>query len=208
MMEDLVNETLKTLKDAKEKYNNAIISLQKSTSQLVTLEKGFNVMLTEESAEHEKFVEKIRASTNGHCNALTIGMIIADSLGCLGICSAIVTPTCWRVGIITTEAAIKEYTEQLEELEMIAESVIDQANQASEKFSEAVSFLVKELDIILNWKVSAENVKETIETYSIVRMKQFKVYQEVFKASILDLENAAKDFLAQPEKIFADNKQP
>ena len=84
LMEELVDETLKTLKEAKQKYNNAIHNLEKSSTQLSTTKAGIDKMLDSRSAEYKTWTTKVRTGTYGGCGALTAGTLVADFLGCSG----------------------------------------------------------------------------------------------------------------------------
>ena len=84
MVEMLVDETLKALKVAKQKYNEAIHSMNRSSNLLATANTGIERMLNSRSAEYARWTTEVRAGTYSTCGAVTAGLIVADIFGCLG----------------------------------------------------------------------------------------------------------------------------
>jgi len=62
----------------------------------------------------------VRATAYGTATGVTVGMIIADVFGCLGICSATVTSSTWAATVATVEATIATAEEELSGLDTLA----------------------------------------------------------------------------------------
>ena len=79
-----MERTRELLTSAKTKYNTAINVMESVQSELklkvVELEELSNV----KSTKYQKYEQDVRGGVYGGCGALTVGMIIADALGCLG----------------------------------------------------------------------------------------------------------------------------
>ena len=71
-------------KKAKEKYNNAITAIDKSTSQLQVFANKVTSMTIKNTEEHKAWTGKVRAAVYGTNGAVSIGLIFADIFGCLG----------------------------------------------------------------------------------------------------------------------------
>ena len=90
----------------KEDYKQAIENMSQENSQL----KKFNQLMTKtvdpNSEEYKIWTSRVRGTAYGGATGVTVGMIVADILGCLGFCSGIVTSTTWGTAVAATESAI------------------------------------------------------------------------------------------------------
>merc|ERR1719325_204587 len=84
-MKDLMIETLETLKKAKGKYNSAL----ETFDNLNTSIKKQNIQMNEFVTNSSTWIEKTREGLYSAVGATTVGLIIADVFGCLGLCSAV-----------------------------------------------------------------------------------------------------------------------
>ena len=84
-LNDLLKESLRVLKEAKLKYNNAITNMEKTTNQLSETKTALSLMLEETSTEYTAWTEKVRLGVYGSAAAVTAGMIVADIFGCFGM---------------------------------------------------------------------------------------------------------------------------
>ena len=106
IMEGLMKESLELLTEAEKKYVSAIDNVDGVTTKLWDFNRGIKKLLDKESAEHKQWETKIRAGAYTTSGAVTVGMIIADIFGCLGICSGVFTSTAWITATATTEVKI------------------------------------------------------------------------------------------------------
>ena len=79
---------------------------QKENSQLKKFNQLMTKMVDPNSEEYEIWTSRVRGTAYGSATGVTVGMIVADILGCLGLCSGIVTSTTWGTAIAATESAI------------------------------------------------------------------------------------------------------
>ena len=104
-------ETLEALKEALGKYNSALEAFENLNSSIAKQNGKLEKMVTKGSTEYEEWVTKTRAGSYGTLTGTTIGFIIADIFGCLGICwtsSAIAYgPTAYSTLYIELVAAVQ-----------------------------------------------------------------------------------------------------
>ena len=83
-MKQLLKDSVTILEKSKEKYNNAITAIDKSTSQLKVFANKITSMTTKNTEEHKAWTGKVRAAVYGTNGAVSVGLIFADIFGCLG----------------------------------------------------------------------------------------------------------------------------
>jgi len=201
-MKDLMIETLDTLKEALEKYNSAQETFQNLNSSI----KGKNIrlekMVTNNTAEYNDWVTKARLGTYGGLTTATVGFIIADIFGCLGICSAVNVAVIVPSVTAATETKIQEYTEMLEKFKMITEKMMKNGEDFDRTIKDAMFILSDEIELINNWTNSAEVVNKNIDKYPKEYLKKYISIRTIFVNGLDDLKNSAEDFLARPVEIL------
>ena len=105
-MGGLIKETLDALGRADKEYGDAIDDLEDVNTELGIFNRDLRSMLNTDHANHKRWVDTVRASTYSGTGALTIGMIIADIFGCLGICSAVGNVVGWGTAVGAVEGSI------------------------------------------------------------------------------------------------------
>ena len=94
------------LKKAENNYEQAIDDIVAVNGQLRDFNAGVKKMLDTSSEEHDAWVTGVRAGAYTTATGITIGMIVADILGCLGFCSGIVSSVSWGTAVSATEGHI------------------------------------------------------------------------------------------------------
>merc|ERR1719510_166679 len=129
-------------------------------------------------------------------------MIVADDFGCLGICSASVTTSCYGVGISTVEGVLAAYRNSIAEFLEKTNYIKGSIGGMEETVSEAVNVLEGELNIINEWEEISENLSNKIEKYPVKYLQKFKAIRKVFLRNVIDLGEVAQKFLDQPASFF------
>jgi len=88
-MKALMIETLKTLKQALEKYNSARETIQNVNSSINEKNIFLKKMVNNNTTEYKNWTTDLRVAINGKIGEMTTACKIADYLGALRICSAI-----------------------------------------------------------------------------------------------------------------------
>merc|ERR1711953_1476057 len=169
-MKDLMIETLETLKNAKGKYYSAL----EVFDNLNTSIKKQNIQMNEFVTNSSSWIEQTRAGIYSAVGATTVGLIVADVFGCLGLCSA--------VGAIASGSTVSS-------TEVEATNV-------------AINLLENEIEIIGKWTQSAKIVSDNIEEYPVETLRLLKPFRTIFITGLDDLKKAAEEFLAQPKNIL------
>merc|ERR1711902_52194 len=112
-MKDLMISTLETLKEALEKYNLALDTFEKLTSTIRTQNRKLEKLTDKNSAEFKELAIKMRTGLWSTVGATTVGLIIADIFGCLGICSTTGLAIS-ATAIAGAEGGFAKYTAKLE----------------------------------------------------------------------------------------------
>jgi len=201
-MKELMIETLETLKEALEKYNSAVETFDNLNSSIATQNSKLEKMTNKNSAEYTAWTEKLRAGVYSTIAGTTVGCIVADALGALGICSAVnaAISGSTAAGI---EAEIAKYGATLEKLKTITGRMLESGYDFDKNINAAIEILTEEIDLINNWANSAEVVNKNIDKYPQQYLKKYKSIRTVFINGLDDLNNAAVQFLEQPVDILA-----
>ena len=101
-----MTESLELLAEAEKKYELAIDNIDGVNINLRDFHKDLKKMLDENSAEHKQWSSELRAAAYSSAGGVTVGMIIADIFGCLGICSAVGNAVAWGTSIPAVETSI------------------------------------------------------------------------------------------------------
>ena len=200
-MKDLMIETLKTLKEALDKYNSAVHTFENLNSSIATHNIKLEKLVTKDSAENKAWREKLRGGAYGTLAGTTVGCIVADALGALGICSAVNLAT---VGISTAaiETAIYRYSAVLEKLKTITGRMLESGQKFDQTIHLAIDILTDEVELINNWANSAEVVNKNIDKYPQQYLAKYRTIRTVFINGLDDLKIVAEQFLAQPVDIL------
>merc|ERR1711909_134265 len=123
-MKALMIETLETLKETNEKYNSALETFDNLNSSIATHNRKLGKMADTNSDEYKTWTQNARLGVYGAISTATVGCIIADIFGALGICSAV------SGGISASAAAglevqIAKYSAEITKLVKITGRMLD-----------------------------------------------------------------------------------
>ena len=82
-----MNESLVVLEKAKQKYNSFIRTFKEVDKDISEFELLLKRLTDSEATEFKKWTEEIRGAAYAGASVTTVGMIIADVVGCLGMYS-------------------------------------------------------------------------------------------------------------------------
>merc|ERR1719415_323881 len=117
ILRELVAESKKILGDAKTKYDDSAEKIDIVNSKLETLKTTMDQMLDETSAEHDSWTSSLRAGVYAGAGASTVGFIIADIFGCLGLCSTIGNAAVWGTAVGSVESKIAEVSAKIQQMD-------------------------------------------------------------------------------------------
>jgi len=208
-MKNLMIETLKTLQEAKEKYNSALKAFDNLKSAIRSQNIQLTKMVTETSEEYEAWVAKsgiaYRTVAGPGGILTTTACIFLDVLGALGICSAINAALIGTI-VPTVEAQIagkiEKYRAEFEKMRDITDRMLESGDNFDAAIKVAIDVLNDEIDLIGVWNQRAKTVNRNIEQYPAEFLTKFKSFRTIFINGLDDLDNAAKKFLAQPKDIL------
>jgi len=196
-MKDLMIETLETLKKAKGKYNSAL----ETFDNLNTSIKKQNIQMNEFVTNSSTWIEKTREGLYSAVGATTVGLIIADVFGCLGLCSAVGAVASGSTAA-ATEKEVAIVIKKIEKLKFISDEMLRSGKNFDKAINVAIDLLENEIEIIGKWTQSAKIVSANIEEYPVETLRLLKPFRTIFITGLDDLKMAAEEFLAQPKNIL------
>ena len=106
IMGNLMKKSLELLEKAETDYEQAVNDIVAVNSILRDFNSAVRKMLRTDSEEHTAWTNKLRTGAYSTAGSITVGMIIADIFGCLGICSTVGNAIGWGSAVAATEASI------------------------------------------------------------------------------------------------------
>merc|ERR1712062_183009 len=177
-MNDLMIETLKKLKVANEKYGEA----HKTFNNLVSsVEKQKGIVSQTLIEVDKKFQEDETASENSDCNRIALQVFT------LGICKL--------VHYYVHEKPLEKSRAELAVLESKTDRSLDKTKILNRDIKEAIIVLSKEIELINDWVIKAEQVKNNIDVYSAKFLEKMKIIKDIFIQGLDDLKDAAQNYL-------------
>jgi len=180
-MKTLIEDTLTKTKNTRDDYNMAVRVMNKVEN---------DVRIALNALENGK--KNFRDGTN--YNGCFYEFFI-NIFGCAGKCTA----SCR--GDITTGNAYEDHLY----IENLVEIIEEQTKQLDKVLNNAESFLDEEIDIIIKWESSAENLQDKLEdkdSYSVEIMKKITTFKNLFIRNVSELHDSAQMFLNQPISLF------
>jgi len=202
IMEDLMKDSIKIVKEAEKKYEEAIDNIEGVNTKLRDFSREMTNMLDTTSAEHSSWTTNLRAGVYSAAGSVTVGMIVADIFGCLGICSAVGTSISWGTAIPAVEASIASVEAKLEELKSIGDQAKRDVGQIKTTTGDLIKVLENELSLITAWKNDAENLNRKLDRMDLDKFKDMPIYRTSFARALRNLRESAQEFLNQPENLF------
>ena len=101
-----MKKSLELLDKAEANYIQAISDIVAVNAKLRDFASGVQKMVLTDSAEHKEWIKKQREGAYTAAGAVSVGLIVADILGCLGICSSVGNLISWGSTVAATESSI------------------------------------------------------------------------------------------------------
>jgi len=208
IMEDLMKESLELLKKAEGNYEQAISDIVAVNGQLRDFHRGIKKMLDTNSEEHEAWAAGVRGGAYGTATSVTIGLIVADALGCLGICSLVGNAIGWGTAVVAAEVSIAEVEAEIEVLEALGENVKKDISDVKARTDKLIKLLEREVDIIGRWSNNAKNLDKKLDRLDLSKFEKLPLYRDNFSKALVRLRESAEEYLAQPEQLWEDEETP
>ena len=93
------------------------------------------------------------------------------------------------------------YEDELEELRLLGESVKGDIEDMRSQARDLIQLLNEEVNLIVEWRVRAENMDKSISMLELVRFDQLTLYRTRFTRAVEELRKAAEAHLEQPETL-------
>jgi len=183
------------LDSAKSKYASLIETWIKIDQDIDVFNLKLSKALRASKEDFERSEEKLRVASYGTATAVTVAMVIADIFGCFGFCSGLVTTTTWAATAATIETTISEFKEEMKQMTDQLENAKARIKNLNNKSNLAVDILTDEMNLIINWEASAENVQNIMNDFTYEQIKRIVAFQKIFGASITKLKTAAQNFI-------------
>jgi len=190
----LIDETKTKLSFAREKYAALIDTWLTIDEDIAVFKLKINKATDTSSEEYEAWTTKVRTAYISGASAVTVGMIIADVFGCLGICSGVVSTITWGSTITSAEMAISNYGSEIERVENQVDNAIERLGKLDLTTKEAVKLITNEMNLVITWQAAAKNVENTMNDFTIEQMQAIKAFQNIFANSVGKLKTAAQNF--------------
>jgi len=202
IMEALVTESITILKEAEKIYETAIDNIDGVNANLQDFGREMKKMLDTQSAEYNSWTTALRGSVYGTNGVVSIGLLVGDCLGCLGICSSVGNAITWGTTISIVEANIATVTAKLEELEVLVESASADVNALRNTIPQLIQALEHELNIVSDWRRDAEKLDEKLDTLDLEKFARMSLYRRSFEKKLVALRESAENYLNQPVQLF------
>jgi len=197
-----LTKSIPILRNAEHQYQDAMAKLEKFEPKIQSFERQLNRMLDKSTADYYKWTHDVRVGVYSGTGGGSVGCIIADFLGALGLCSAIYNSVAWPAAIGGVEAAISAYYTQLETTKQVGERVLGVMNTMSDKVGDTLHFLEEELILINTWQNDVHSLKESIDD---IPLELVVSLSDVFIVGLDDLKASAQEFLDRPDIFEADD---
>merc|ERR1711879_940689 len=184
LMEELLKDTFTILGRAETQYERAITELEDIRTSLHNFKVEVNRMLDSSSEENEAWKKTIRA---------------VFYLGC--ILGGMFSPECYAEAVPVIGIKIAKYEDELEELWLLGDSVKRDIENMRRQIRDLVQLIKEEVNLIVEWRVRAENMGKSISILELDRFDQLTQYRTRFTKAVEELRKAAEAYLEQPETL-------
>ena len=93
------------------------------------------------------------------------------------------------------------YEDELEELWLLGDSVKGDIEDMRRQIRDLVQLIKEEVNLIVEWRVRAENMDKSISILELDRFDQLTQYRTRFTRAVEELRKAAEAYLKQPETL-------
>jgi len=202
-MEDLMIETLETLKEADKKFRSAVQTFENLNTSIASKYEQLGKMLANDSAEHKAWVDMVAQTATEACKSKTekgfFGFLkdIDKEIRKIGIDAGIddaIEKNCPD----HVEDEISKFGAELENLQTITERMLERGDNFVETIKEAIESLTGEIEQINSMTEDAKDVSKNIDNYPTEYLREYQTIQTTFLSGLDDLKTASEKFLAQP----------
>jgi len=205
IMEKLLIESKAVLSDAKNDYFQASLDMNGVDFQLKAFIKKMSKMLDKESAEHKSWTAALRLGVYSGAYGVTLAMMFADLLGCLGLCSAIGTTATLASSVTAVEVSISKVSDQLENLNEVTSKAITKVAEVSKYATNLQDQIQKENNVIIRWENAVEHMDDNLEKIEEESFYRLSLRRKTFTNGLIGLRKAAEYFI-DPSETEDDNE--
>jgi len=205
-MNDLMIETIETLKEADKKYNKAVQIFKNLHSSIKSKHEQLEKLLTEDSSEHKTWVATVQQAAMEECKNETdkgfFGILKNKDEEILGLdLDDLLESNC--PGRVENE--ISKFEAELQNLKTITERMLESGKYFDETIMEAIEILAGEIDQINSMTERAKDVSKNIDESPDEYLREYQTIATDFINGLDDLKNALDKFLAKPKDILLKN---
>jgi len=204
ILRELVAESKTILGDAKTKYDDSAKKIDIVNSKLETLKTTMDHMLDESTAEHDSWTSSIRAGVYATSGVATVGFIIADILGCLGLCSTIGNAAVWGTTVGAVESEIAKVAAKIEQMDASVANAAEDIDNIATQTKTIQVFIQQETLIIIKWENSVDHLAHKIDDIEEASFYRLGLKRRAFTEALKGLRDAAQEFWDRPDGIFGE----
>jgi hypothetical protein len=205
LVKQLLEDSKVILTDVKNKYDQAYLEFNTINAKLEDFKLKVDLMLDENSTEHQSWVGGVSDGIFATAGALTAIFAILDATFCVGLCTAFGTTTTWTVSVAAVGGRVAEITTKLEEFEGTVLDSIYSVNEISNVTKRLQTFIEKETNIIIEWHESLKHADSYIDEATEENLYRLTLKRRQYETNLIRLGNAAREIISQPNNIFGEN---
>lgn len=202
IMKTLIEESNRILDDAMVKYDQAADDIDAVNNSLQSFKFGVNQMLDESTAEHETWKSNIRAGVYAGAGGATVGLLVADILGCLGFCTAIGTTSTWAASATIVETKINQVTAKLGELKQTIDNSVEDVDSIIRGTRDISTFIQEETEVLIQWDNAANHLAGKLDNVKKEQFYRLSLQRKSFTNALKGLRDVATEFWKRPDGIF------
>jgi len=206
LLQDLIDESRTALNDAETKYNDAADKVDEVDGYLTEFLRSIKKLLDSESEEHAAMKSSMRAGLYGGGSGALVGTVIADVLGCMGICSGVLL-TAGITGTAVLETKIAQVEAELEILEtLVSRSDSSIKDMKTNYIGVLLDFIKVETGAIQRWQNAIEVLDFKMGYAKDEEFFELSLHRRSFGNAVRNLKAAATEFYKRPRKIFGTDR--
>merc|ERR1712038_1761350 len=206
LLQDLIDESRTALNDAETKYNDAADKVDEVDGYLTEFLRSIKKLLDSESEEHAAMKSSMRAGLYGGGSGALVGTVIADVLGCMGICSGVLL-TAGITGTAVLETKIAQVEAELEILEtLVSRSDSSIKDMKTNYIGVLLDFIKVETGAIQRWQNAIEVLDFKMGYAKDEEFFELSLHRRTFGNAVRNLKAAATEFYKRPRKIFGTDR--
>ena len=195
----LLRISLTKLEAAKATYNTAIDTFEESDDKGEQFKQRLDHILRTKQDDYAFFSQRLSYISSAVGSALCLFL---DVLVSRGLCTTVIAAPKWASTVIYTEIKVGQLAWELKDYKILSRNFINKLSELDEYTDNAVKFLEKEIQIIIEWEANARNSGEIIDDFTEEEIEEYNGYQYEIRSSMIGLMEAVQKFLQQPKHIF------